>query len=141
MPDSTTAYLTAGVWTIYYPDTLYAKYIEYDCTTPDQLKKLDIKYLPDEVILPIVSNDDENKVLGVRDGIWKAIDPSNGGGSTGLPSVTENDEDKVLVVRDGEWIVGYPKQLILHSSTENSNKLFALSVDDEGTLTVRSINE
>lgn len=58
-----------------------------------------------------------------------------------LPEVTTEDENKILVVKNGLWETTYPKQIILQSSTENSNKLFALSVDDEGILTVKSINE
>jgi hypothetical protein len=53
-----------------------------------------------------------------------------------LPTVTELDNNKILSVQEGAWIASYPTELILKSNTQNSNKLFVITVDDTGTLTV-----
>lgn len=95
--------LSTGIWTICVPGALYVKEITYDCSTPGVLKQLDKMYLPEDVI---------------------------------LPTVTELDNNKILSVQEGAWIASYPTELILKSSTQNSNKLFIITVDDTGTLTV-----
>lgn len=48
--------------------------------------------------LPVVSGEDDGKLLTVVDGAWAAAAPA-----AQLPAVTADDDDKVLTVVSGEW--------------------------------------
>lgn len=52
-------------------DTKIIKFGIYGVTTT--IKKLDAKYIPDEVKLPEVTTEDNNKILQVVDGVWTSV--------------------------------------------------------------------
>jgi len=60
--------------------------------------------LADNALLPIVTTDDNNKVLKVVSGSWTTADAP-----TGLPAVTVQDEGKILTVSSGAvWVAALP---------------------------------
>jgi len=111
-------------------------------TTTEELKKLYAKLggtdpnipkasTPGEVInginelelggdkLPEVTEADNGKALGVKQGKWDKMDVD-----IELPDVTTDDNGKVLMVSDGNWGKDdLPKELPSVSSTDNGNVL------------------
>lgn len=70
----------------------------------EDLKKLDAKFLPDEITklegLPQVGSDDNGKHLVVNNGEWTAQEVLE---TKELPTVTADDNGKLLQVVDGTW--------------------------------------
>lgn len=62
--------LSKGIWSIYEGGVFYVTSISYKY---DTVVPLDKKYLPEDVILPTVSSDDNGKILTVVDGVWQAV--------------------------------------------------------------------
>lgn len=71
----------------------------------DIVKKIDSKYLPDDIgdsSLPKVTTEDNGKVMTVVDGVWDVVEVNH---PIELPTITSEDEGKILTVSNGNWSV------------------------------------